>query len=329
MPAERPQVQKKKTPFSNKAKFSLIIATFIFVISLGYFFYEQYTYVSTDDATIQAHVTLLSPKVSGIVNRVLIDEHQRVKAGQILVELETKDYRTALMRAISNLKSLQANYDQAKIDYHRDLRLFKAGSISKQVLDHATYSYYDLENRLEAARANIEEAQLNLEYTRLRAPTNGYIARKSVEIGMFASSDKSLLGFVQEEDRWVIANYKETDLDSIERGKSVVITVDAIPRRQFEGYVESISPSTGATFTLLPPDNATGNFTKVVQRVPVKIRFKNLESGDSDLLQAGLSANVSVRKHSEPQEVPSFPNEIYRTQAAGQTGLAPEKDLKR
>lgn len=328
MSADTAQPKKKKNPFSKKAKIGLTITAFFFIISVGYFVFEQYTYVSTDDATVQAHVTLLSPKVSGIVNRVLVDEHQKVKAGQILVELETKDYRTALARAISNLNSLQANYDQAKIDYQRDLKLYKAGSISKQILDHATYTYFDLESRLDAARANVDDAKLNLEYTRLRAPTDGYIARKSVEIGMYASADKSLLGFVQQADRWVIANFKETEIDPIEPGKSVLITVDAIPHRQFEGYVESLSPSTGATFTLLPPDNATGNFTKVVQRVPVKIRFNELKPDDIDLLQAGLSAYVSVRKHSNPREVPPFPSDEYQTQAAGQAGLFTEKELR-
>ena len=105
-----------------------------------------------------------------------------------------------------------------------------------------------------------------------------------------------LVGFVDAGERWVTANYKETDLSHIKAGAKAWIEVDAIKGRTFKGVIESVSAATGATFTLLPPDNATGNFTKVVQRVPVKIRFDNLSDADREDLRAGLSANVDVER---------------------------------
>ena len=125
---------------------------------------------------------------------------------------------------------------------------------------------------------------------------------------MNAEVGTALMGFVQNEERWVMANFKETQLDSIQPGKKVKVSVDAIPGKEFEGLVESISPSSGATFTLFPPDNATGNFTKVEQRVPVKIYLKNLSNDDVVKLQAGLSAEVAVYKQSHPETVPSRPS---------------------
>ena len=104
-------------------------------------------------------------------------------------------------------------------------------------------------------------------------------------------------GFVEAKDRWIMANFKETDLSDFHLGSKATVTVDAIPHKTFAGEVESVSPSTGATFALLPPDNATGNFTKVVQRIPVRIKLKDLQPDEVDHLQAGLSAVVSVNKH--------------------------------
>ena len=114
---------------------------------------------------------------------------------------------------------------------------------------------------------------------------------------MVIPAGQSLFGFVSSSERWVEANFKETQLSSVKPGQKVDVTVDAIDGRTFEGTVESKGAATGATFTLLPPDNATGNFTKVVQRVPVKIVLKNLSPTDVDDLAAGLSAVVSVKVH--------------------------------
>ena len=125
---------------------------------------------------------------------------------------------------------------------------------------------------------------------------NGLIGRESVEVGQLASPGLPLIGFVSSEERWVTANLKETEIEHIKLGANAKIEVDAIGGRTFQGQVTAISSATGSTFALLPPDNATGNFTKVVQRVPVKIQLKNLTNEDIELLKVGLSAVVKISK---------------------------------
>ena len=119
-----------------------------------------------------------------------------------------------------------------------------------------------------------------------------FVAKKSVEIGQLAAAGVPLVGFVDAGERWVTANYKETDLSHIKAGAKAWIEVDAIKGRTFKGVIESVSAATGATFTLLPPDNATGNFVKVTQRIPVRIRLDNPVSGTG--LAPGMSALVEV-----------------------------------
>ncbi len=312
----KPPKKKKKIKWTRKRILILSGVTLILLVGGGIFLYDQYTYETTDDAMVAAHTTLLGPKVTGIVTQVLVDENQFVKAGQLLVKLEQKDFVAALQNARASLQAIQVQANNARTDYLRASKLFQNHVVTHQSYDHARATYENLDGQAKASQASVEQALLNLEYTRLRAPTDGFISRKSVEVGMNAGVGAGLLGFVQTDQRWIIANYKETQLKSIQIGKSVKVKIDALPKHDYEGIVESISPSSGATFTLFPPDNATGNFTKVVQRVPVKIYLKNLKPEDRKLLQAGLSAEVSVVKHSEIQEVPENQNERYISQIA-------------
>jgi membrane fusion protein, multidrug efflux system len=177
------------------------------------------------------------------------------------------------------------------------LDLFNKGASTRERLDSAEAQYRSLDNKFKAAQAEVAEASLNLGYTRITAPVDGKVGKKSFEVGMLAAPGQPLLGFVSNDERWVTANLKETDMANVVEGKKAYITVDAIPGREFDGLVDSISPATGASFTLLPPDNATGNFTKVIQRVPVRIKLLNLNEGDMDRLQNGLSADVKIRVH--------------------------------
>jgi membrane fusion protein (multidrug efflux system) len=308
--------KSKHEKWGMKKILGICAVALLFILAGSYFFYERYTYESTDDAMVQAHTTMLAPKVSGIVNQVLVDEHEPVKAGQVLVRLEQKDFYSALDNAKAGLGSVEVQYQNAKRDYGRAATLYKEHAITHQNFDHAFATYQDLDRQVKAAQANLDQAQLNLEYTEVRAPTDGFVSRKSVEVGMNAVAGTALMGFVQTDERWVIANFKETQLSSIKIGKQVNVSVDAIPDKKFEGIVESISPSSGATFTLFPPDNATGNFTKVVQRVPVKIYLKNLSHSDLIRLEAGLSAVVDVVKHSDIESLPAHPAPAYVSQFA-------------
>jgi membrane fusion protein (multidrug efflux system) len=268
------------------------------VVALGsYFFFQSYLYVSTDNAEVQGHATLLSSQVKGIISRAAVEENQKVKAGQVLIEIKQDDYENALEQKQDETASLEAQFKGAERSYLRTLDLFKKGASTKERLDAAEAQYKSFDSRLKEAQAEVAQAQLNLGYTKILAPADGKVGRKAFEVGMLASPGQPLLGFVANDERWVTANLKETDMANITEGKPVYVTVDAIPGREFEGVVDSISPATGASFTLLPPDNATGNFTKVVQRVPVKIKLLKLTEQDMDRLQNGLSADVKIKVH--------------------------------
>jgi membrane fusion protein (multidrug efflux system) len=148
--------------------------------------------------------------------------------------------------------------------------------------------------KIEQARAALEATRIQLDYTRIRAPEAGRVNKKTVEVGALVQPGTPLLSIVPQGNTWVVANFKETQLADIRPGMKVEVEVDGIPNHTFHGRVQGISAATGSTFALLPPDNATGNFTKVVQRVPVKIV---LDPGqpDMDRLRAGMSVNAVVQ----------------------------------
>jgi membrane fusion protein (multidrug efflux system) len=240
---------------------------------------------------------MLAAKVGGYIQTVNVVEGQQVKKGDLLLVIDPRDYDNTLAQAKGELSSLEARRRDAEKNFQRLRGLLSSGAVSQQQFDTASASYQETKARYDGISAQVAQAELNLSNTKITAPANGVIARKSAEAGQLASPGVPLLGFVSSEERWVTANFKETDLEAIRLGAKARVEVDAVSSRDFEGKVIAISAATGATFTLLPPDNATGNFTKVVQRVPVKIELENLKPADVELLRAGLSADVKISKH--------------------------------
>jgi membrane fusion protein (multidrug efflux system) len=280
---------------STKKKRILAAIISVVVVLGGYMLYNHLTYVSTDNAQIGAHVTMLSSRVAGTIQKVMYEENQPVKAGDVLAQIDTSDYSNASTAAQAEVSSLEARTREAEANFKRANDLFKQQAISRERYEAAVAAFKDLSAKTQAAKAKFEQAALNVSYTRIIAPGDGTIARKSVEPGQFVPAGQPLFGFVASKERWVTANLKETELAGVKVGNKAYVDVDAIDGKSFHGVVESISPSTGAVFSLLPPDNATGNFTKVVQRVPVRIRLTELSDEDVERLQAGLSATVSIR----------------------------------
>lgn len=279
-----------------KKKQILTLAGGIFFLTVIYFVYESWTYISTDNAQVGAHVTLLSSRVNGTIQQVLVNENQHVKAGDVLAQVDTADYSNASQAAFAQVSALEARVREAEAAFARAKSLFNDQAISRERFEAAQAAFQDLSAKLKAAKAQAQQATLNVSYTKILAPANGVIAKKSVELGQFVGMGQALFGFVESGERWITANLKETELEGVMQGKAVVVKVDALPGHKYDGEIESIGPSTGATFTLLPPDNATGNFTKVVQRVPVRIKLLHLSAADIDDLRAGLSAEVSIHK---------------------------------
>jgi len=149
------------------------------------------------------------------------------------------------------------------------------------------------EARVQQAQAALKQAELNLQYTTVKAPSTGVVSRKSVEIGQVVQAGQPLLALVDLQDVWVTANFKETQLNEMRPGQKAVVEVDALGGKEFNGHIDSISAATGAKFSLLPPENATGNYVKVVQRVPVKIVFEPGQD-PNHLLRPGMSVTPTV-----------------------------------
>ncbi len=149
--------------------------------------------------------------------------------------------------------------------------------------------------QLKEAQADLAVAELNVEHTRVKSPIDGVVAKRTVEIGQIVQMGQPLLAVVPLHEVWVVANFKETQLGGVKPGMPAIIAVDGVPGKTFHGTVDSIAAGTGARFSLLPPENATGNWVKVVQRVPVKIRLDSKEVSNPHTLRAGMSSYVTIK----------------------------------
>jgi len=235
---------------------AIVLFLVVAVVATIYIIYAS-THESTDDAYVTGYVHQISSRVTGNVDQLRIVDNEYVRAGQVLVHLDPRDYLVQVAKA-------QANYDRAKADFDRVDALRNDVAISKQ-------DYDQTKTTMEVAKANLDDANNQLSYCTIVAPTDGYIGNRTVNLGDRVTVGGAMMAVVQ--DVWVVANYKETQLGKMKKNQPVKIVVDAIPGQKFTGHIDSFSPGTGATFALLPPDNATGNFTKIVQRIPVKILF--------------------------------------------------------
>lgn len=223
------------------------------------------------------------------------EEHANIAASEANVEKSAKDMRRfknlAAEGAISaqSRDAAEAAYKQAKAE--RD-KFVSARQGAESRLSSLDARINESRARLKAAEAALELARIDLGNTRILAPFKGIIGNRSVQIGQLVQPGGALAYLIPSDGLFVEANFKETQIGRMQAGQAVTITVDALPDRRFEGTVDSFAPASGSEFSLLPPENATGNFTKIVRRVPVKIRFK--QDADLKMLRPGLSAVVQV-----------------------------------
>jgi len=233
--------------------------------------------------------------------------------------LTSSSANSGVVRANSDVQ--KTRLDKAKTDLARDEALFKEGSITKKQFEDSKASYettlkqLDANNQqlilansqsvtsaaqiekaksiVELRQAMLDQAKLRLSYTRIYSTINGKIGKRNLENGQFIQAGQNLMTIVSNDVFWVVANFKETQVGHLKAGQAVSIEIDGYPDTEVKGTIESLSEATGARFSLLPPDNASGNFVKVTQRVPVKIRIDNVKELRS-ILKAGMSVNVSV-----------------------------------
>jgi len=280
-------------------------------------------HVETDDAQIEGRIAPVLPRIAGYVAEVLVRDNQRVDANQVLVRIDPRDLqsrvniaRAALVNAQAAVAVARANVEASKskrektsADFERNAPLFRQRVISPQeydatkaAADAAEAEYQTASRQILAAeaqvaqrQADLEYAELQLSYTTIAAPAVGFVSKKSVEVGQFVEAGQPLMALVQEGEVWVVANFKETQLRKMRVGQSVTVEVDAYPGHVFNARVDSIASATGAKFALLPPDNATGNFVKVVQRIPVKIVLIDAPDAEHPLrVGMNVTAIVSV-----------------------------------
>lgn len=280
---EKPKKSFKWTPL--KVVGLVVIALILIVLGTFYYIYASH-HATTDDAYTTGHIHTISSRVAGTVMAVLVDDNEFVKQGQVLVKLDPRDYQVKVDQA-------RANYLNAKANDERIMLVKGNGAISQQDYDQSQAA-------LLVDKATLDDAEDQLSYCTICAPTDGYVGAKALELGNRIDVGGQLMDVVQ--GAWVVANYKETQLGPMLPGQRATIAVDAIPGHKFYGWVDSFSPGSGTVFALLPSDNATGNFTKIVQRVPVKVVFdRESVVGYEGRLVAGLSVEISVDLKSVPQ----------------------------
>lgn len=218
---------------------------------------------------------------------------------KVIMDLARKDYER-YSRLLAEDAVTRQQYDAARTDYEakkaRYDMLMRQRTASKTVVGESQRRIAGSDAGVELAKALLETAELNLSYCVILAPCDGYTTRKAIQVGQLVQPGQTLVDIVDASDIWVTANYKETQLRHIAPGASVGIRVDAIPDVTFKGTVESVSNATGASMSLLPQDNSAGNFVKVRQRVPVRIRFDRDNAPDvMRRLRAGMNVECEVR----------------------------------
>ncbi|GAB7538399.1 HlyD family secretion protein [Burkholderia sp. 3C] len=372
---QNPDIAPHTEPVAPPARFAgarrtwLIAGGALAVIALlawGWHWWRVARFVeSTDDAYVRADVVTVSPRVSGYVTRVAVDDDQRVARGDVLVELDDRDFRAKLDAAQAAVASAEAARQEADAAAATlDARIARQGSAIAQAQADVEVARAEADRRaadatryralladeaasgqrweqaraealktrgllagaqaaaraqgeerevlrrrraeadaaigaaqarLAAARAQLSLARLDLEHTRIRATREGVVGQRGVRAGQYVEAGTPLLAVVPLHESYVVANFKETQLAAMRAGEAVRLDVDTYSGRALHGCVVGIAPGSGAQFALLPPDNATGNFTKIVQRVPVKIAVDALP-GDV-VLRPGMSviAHVDTR----------------------------------
>ena len=327
--------EKKDQPPKKSSPWIKVIAAVVVVLLIAggaYYYFANRDLESTDDAYTDGRALTISPKVAGYVIELLVNDNQRVKAGDVLARIDPRDFLVArdqarasliilqaqkaaaelnteiarknfparLLQAQGELQQAQGQLFQAQTDYKRQHSVAREAT-TQQNVDQSTAQLQLAQGRVTAAqaavqqaepveqniatsqqqvsqiegqeqqaRAQLEQAELNLSYATIKAPQDGWITKRNIEAGNYLQVGASIFSIVTPEV-WVTANFKESQLARMRPGQKVSIEVDAFPGLTLDGHVDSVQLGSGSRFTAFPPENATGNFVKIVQRVPVKL----------------------------------------------------------
>jgi membrane fusion protein (multidrug efflux system) len=279
----------RRGPLALALALPLVFAT----AASGYLYWDYADHFqSTDDAFIAARAFSMAPKVSGYITAVPVTDNQHVAAGDVIARIDDRDYRVALDQAKAQLAHDQALLEQAKTNLGRYQYLVQRNAIAQQQADDQGFLVTQTESTVALDQAKVDAAQLDLSHTTITAAEPGRVVSLTAAVGQFAQAGTALTMFVPDQI-WVTANFKETQLDAMRPGQSVTLAIDAYPDRSIRGHVASVQPGSGTAFSLLPAQNATGNYVKIVQRVPAKIV---IDAPPADVaLGPGMSVVPTVR----------------------------------
>lgn len=288
-----------------------LVLVIVTVIVAAYWYVNLRGIVATDDAYIDGDRVSISSKILGRITRLAVDEGDQVTKGQALVYLDDSDLKAQETHANAMLENAQQgvvlakiNLDKAQEDYQRDDSLFKNGNIPKQQFDHSQKAFEASEAQYKIAQSQVKVAESQLEVIRtqllntvIKAPFKGTVSKKWALVGDVVQAGQPIFAIYNMQNIWVTANLEETKLESIKLGDPVEISVDSYPSLAYQGNVIRLGSNTASQFSLIPPNNASGNFTKVTQRIPIKISIESSEggSGTKRPLLPGMSVEVRIK----------------------------------
>lgn len=288
--------QKANAEEKRKILFQLlgISVAVIATLALLYYIFIGSKHITTDNAYVAGDVAQISAQVMGTVKEVHCKDTDVVKVGDILVTIDDTDAKLALDRAKAELSKAKTDFERAKIDYERRSALAKTGSVSAEEITNAKNAFNATKAVADAAETIFKQAQINLDRTIVRSPVAGIVAKRQAQLGQRVQPGFVLLSVVPSLELYVNANFKEVQLRKVRIGQSVKLTADFYGSSVvFHGRVAGIAGGTGAAFAVIPAQNATGNWIKVVQRLPVRIELDSNELKQHPL-QVGLSMLVDI-----------------------------------
>ena len=290
LPSNAIAQQKRKRFFKT---FALAVGL-IGLVTFIYWYFIGSQHIVTDNAYAAADIAQVTPSIAGIVKSVRVVDTQPVKSGDVLVIIDSTDAQIALRQAEASFVHASADYARVESNFLRRKKLSGSGFVSAEDLNIAENNLKVAKSNLDDASALLDKAKINLDRTIIRAPIDGVVAKREVQLGQRVVEGAHLLSIVPISQVYVNANFKEVQLNNIKIGQSAEVYADLYGSRiKYRGKVMGIAGGTGSAFAIIPAQNATGNWIKVVQRLPVRIELDPAMLSQHPL-QVGLSMHVDV-----------------------------------
>ncbi len=307
---EAPEEVDKNRPFYKRKTFWVPLILFIGVGIAGWYWYKSNAgFVSSDDAYVDADRMSVSSKILGRITNLYVTDGDTVTAGHVLARLDSTDLIAQKKQAIAALNLANETIPLSKVtiakavdDFNRAKMQLQKSIITKEQYDHAQKALEAAEaefninkSRIETAKAQLDVIMTQLKNTTIYSPMDGVVAKRWVLEGNVVQPGEPIFSVYNMKDVWVTANLEETDLGHLSLGDSVSISVDSYPALQYAGVIYKMGTNTASQFSLIPPNNASGNFTKVTQRIPVKISIKQVSGRYHPALLPGMSTEIKIK----------------------------------